>query len=72
MSFKLKYKNSAFPFKTDEEEKRNKERMEFLRRYEIDKAIREGKVPPPEDRESVREYNDAIKGTKFENLDRSV
>jgi hypothetical protein len=72
MSFKLKYKNSAFPFKTDGEEKRNKERIEFLRKHEIDKAIKEGKAPPLEDRESIRQYLDAIKGTKFENLDRSV
>ena len=46
MAFKMKYKNSSFPFKSEEKSKKKKDKR-TKRQKAIDRAIDEGYVPVP-------------------------
>ena len=67
--FKLKYKNSAFPFKspfrqeTDNENKQ--EKAENERASDIKEDIRKGNAPPVT-KETLQYYLDAVRGSKDE------
>ena len=60
--FKLKYKNSAFPFKTDKKTLAEIEqrKIEKERSRSIDRAIRRGDAPPVTE-ERLQDYLDAIR-----------
>jgi len=55
--FKLKYKNNAFPFKTNEEEKQKE------RERNIKEAIRKDQAPPVT-KETLQKYLEAVRGSK--------
>jgi len=53
--FKLKYKNSTFPFKIDKKEKSKKtERQKW-----IDEGVEKGTLPPPDTKEKLRQWKEA-------------
>ena len=58
MAYKMKHKNSAFPFKSKEKSKKKKdERTENQKA--IEHAIDEGYVPKPNTKKKLKQYEEA-------------
>ena len=65
--FKLKYKKSAFPFKSpfkqETEDTKRQEKAEKKRAIQIKKAIRKGNAPPVT-KETIKYFLDAVRGSR--------
>ena len=64
MAFKMKYKNSSFPFKSEEKSKKKKDKR-TKRQKAIDRAIDEGYMPAPNTMERLRQFRKAYFEEKF-------
>ena len=60
--FKLKYSNSAFPFKEDSK-KYKTPKKERRRERQIRRAIRRGDAPPVT-KETLQQFFEAVRGSK--------
>jgi len=59
--FKLKYKNSEFPFK----QKKKKKEQKTTRQKTIDNAIEEGYAPKPNTKLKLKQFKSAYFDEKF-------
>jgi hypothetical protein len=64
MAFKMKYKNSSFPFKSEEKSKKKKDKR-TKRQKAIDRAIDEGYVPVPNTKKKLQQFKEAYFEEKF-------
>jgi hypothetical protein len=58
MAFKMKHKNSSFPFKSEEKSKKKKDKRTKGQKA-IDRAIEEGYVPVPNTMKRLRQFREA-------------